>query len=50
MIYYTIQRVHVALASINLSLAGVPLLIEGGSYLRAVFINLGELPPGLVNK
>ena len=29
-----------ATATINFSLAGVWLLIEGGSYLRAAFINL----------
>ena len=30
-----------AAATINFSLAGVQLLIEGGSYLRAAFINFG---------
>ena len=33
-----------AAATINFSLAGVRLLIEGGSYLRAAFIYFGGIP------
>ena len=33
-------------ALVNFSLAGVPLLIEGCSYLRVAFINLGATPLG----
>ena len=36
----------VATATINFSLAGVRLLIEGGSYSRAAFINFGATPLG----
>ena len=34
----------VAAATINFSLAGVRLLIEGGSYSRAAFIYFGGIP------
>ena len=34
----------VAVATINFSLAGVRLLIEGGSYSRAAFIYFGGIP------
>ena len=36
----------VAVATINFSLAGVQLLIEGGSYSRAAFIYSGVIPLG----
>ena len=36
----------VAAATTNFSLAGVRLLIEGGSYSRAAFINFGATPLG----
>ena len=35
-----------AAATINFSLTGVWLLIEGGSYSRAAFINFGATPLG----
>ena len=34
----------VAVATINFSLVGVRLLIEGGSYSRAAFIYFGGVP------
>ena len=40
----------VAAATINFSLAGAQLLIEGGSYSRAAFINFGLIPHGAVDK
>ena len=40
----------VAAATINFSLAGVQLLIEGGSYSRVAFINFGPIPHGVVYK
>ena len=40
----------VAVAAINFSLAGVQLLIEGGSYSRAAFIDFGPIPHGVVCK
>ena len=36
----------VAVATINFSLAGMRLLIKGGSYSRAAFINFGVTPLG----
>ena len=38
------------MATINLSLAGVWLLIEGGSYSRVAFINFRAIPPSAINK
>ena len=35
---------NTSLATINFNLAGVRLLIEGSSYLRAAFINFGAIP------
>ena len=43
---YTVFIRIVATATINFSLAGVRLLIEGGSYSRAAFINFGATPLG----
>ena len=34
----------VAMATVYFSLAGVQLLIEGGCYSRAAFINFGAIP------
>ena len=34
------------MATINFSLAGMRLLIEGGSYSRTAFINFGVIPLG----
>ena len=43
---YTVFIQILAAATINFSLAGVQLLIEGGSYLRVAFINFGTTPLG----
>ena len=43
-ILYTVFIRIVAAATINFSLAGVRLLIEGGSYSRAAFIYFGGIP------
>ena len=43
---YTVFIQIVAAATINFSLAGVRLLIEGSSYLRAAFIDFGATPLG----
>ena len=40
----------VAVATVNFSLAGVWLLIEGGSYSRAAFINFGAIPLGAIHE
>ena len=40
----------VAAATINFSLDWVRLLIEGGSYSRAAFINFGPMLSGVVHK
>ena len=40
----------VAVAIINFSLAGVRLLIEGGSYSWMAFINFGAIPLGAIHK
>ena len=40
-ISYTVFIQILAAATINFSLAGVRLLIEGGAYSRAAFINFG---------
>ena len=42
--YITVFIRIVAAATINFSLAGVRLLIEGGSYSRAAFIYFGGIP------
>ena len=41
---YTVFIRIVAAATINFSLAGVRLLIEGGSYSRTAFIYFGGIP------
>ena len=41
---------RVAVATINVSLAGVWLLIKDGSYSRAEFINFGLRPHGPVHE
>ena len=38
------------MATINFSLAGMRLLIEGGSHSRTAFINFGVIPPGAIYK
>ena len=38
------------MASINFSLAGVQLLIKGGSYSRAAFINFRAIPHSAIHK
>ena len=38
------------MATINFSLAWVRLLIEGGSYSRAAFINFGPILDGVIHK
>ena len=43
---YTVFIRIVAVATINFRFAGVWLLIEGGSYSRAAFINFGVTPLG----
>ena len=43
---YTVFIRILAAATINFSLAGVQLLIEGGSYSRAAFINFGAISLG----
>ena len=43
-IEYTVFTRIVAAATINFSLAGVRLLIEGGSYSRKAFVHFGEIP------
>ena len=40
----------VAAATINFSLAWVRLLIEGGSYSRAAFINFGPILDSVIHK
>ena len=39
----------IAVAIINISLAGVWLLIEGSSYLRVAFINFRAIPPSAIS-
>ena len=46
----TISIQIAAVATINFSLIGVRLLIEGGSYLKVVFIYFGAISPGTVHK
>ena len=40
----------VAAATINFSFAWMWLLIKGGSYLRAAFINFGPILDGVIHK
>ena len=40
----------IATAAINFSLARVRLLIKGGSYSRAAFINFGQIPHDTIHK
>ena len=47
---YTVFIRIVAAATINFSLAWVRLLIEGGSYSRAAFINFGPILEGVIHK
>ena len=47
---YTVFIRIVAAATINFSLAWVRLLIEGGSYSRAAFINFGPIPHSVIRK
>ena len=47
---YTVFIRIVAMATINFSLAGVWLLVEGGSYSRTAFINSRAIPPGAIHK
>ena len=47
---YTVFIRIVAAATINFSLAWVRLLIEGGSYSRAAFINFGPILDGIIHK
>ena len=49
-IIYTLFIRIVAAATINFSRAWVRLLIEGGSYLRAAFINFGPIPHSVIRK
>ena len=47
---YTVFIRIVAVATINFSLTGVRLLIEGGSYSRVAFINFGVIPHSAIHK
>ena len=47
---YTVFIRIVSAATINFSLAWVRLLIEGGSYSRAAFINFGPIPHSVIRK
>ena len=47
---YTVFIRIVAMATINFSPAWVRLLIEGGSYSRAAFINFGPILDGVIHK
>ena len=50
--YVTVCTVFIrilAAATINFSLAGVRLLIEGGSYSKAAFINFGAISLAVID-
>ena len=47
---YTVFIRIVAAATINFGLAWVRLLIEGGSYSRAAFINFGQILDAVIHK
>ena len=46
--YNTVFIQIVAVATINFSIAGVWLLIKGGSYSRVAFINFGAISLGVI--
>ena len=49
-LYNTVYIWIVVVATVNFSLAGVRLLIEGSSYSRVAFINLRAISPSAIHK